>query len=89
MTPNGEKWHHLAVKKISELLTEKTSKHDGDFFCFNCPFQQQKAYLNHMKEYAKIKIFAYNSMYTGAQCLSHRYLMVKKISTMYTEKTAT
>ena len=26
MIPNGEKWHYLAVKKLSALLREITSK---------------------------------------------------------------
>ena len=36
MTPNGEGWHHLAVKKVSALLIGMTSKHKGDFHCLNC-----------------------------------------------------
>ena len=34
MIPNEEKqsWHYLSVKKLSALLRETTSKHDGDFF---------------------------------------------------------
>ena len=31
----GEKWHYLAVKKLSALLREITSKHHGDFYCLN------------------------------------------------------
>ena len=31
MTPNGEGWHYLAVKKLSALLGGKTSKNNGDF----------------------------------------------------------
>ena len=33
MITNGKKWHYLAVKKLSALLREITSKHDGDFYC--------------------------------------------------------
>lgn len=29
MIPNGEVLHHLAVRKLSVLETEITSKHDG------------------------------------------------------------
>ena len=36
MIPNGEKWHYLAVKKISALLRGITSKHYRDFYCLNC-----------------------------------------------------
>ena len=32
---NGEKWHYLAVKKLSALLRGITSKHYGDFYCLN------------------------------------------------------
>ena len=34
MIPNKgkERWHYLAAKKPSTLLTGITSKHDGDFF---------------------------------------------------------
>ena len=32
----GEKWHYLAVKKLSALLRGITSKHDGKFLCLNC-----------------------------------------------------
>ena len=36
MVPNGKKWHFLAVKKLSALLREITSKHYSDFYCQNC-----------------------------------------------------
>ena len=38
MIPNEEKegWHYLAAKILSALLTGITSKHQGDFYCFNC-----------------------------------------------------
>ena len=35
MITHGEKWHYLAVKKLSALLREITSKHDGEFYCIN------------------------------------------------------
>ena len=31
-----QKWHYLAVKKLSALLRGITSKHHGDFYCLNC-----------------------------------------------------
>ena len=36
MISNGEGWHYLAVKILSALLRGITSKHVGDFYCFNC-----------------------------------------------------
>ena len=42
MIPNGEKWHYLAVKKLSALLRGITSKNNGgDFYCLKCfhPFR--------------------------------------------------
>ena len=33
MITNGEKWHYLAVKKLTALLRAATSKHVGDFYC--------------------------------------------------------
>ena len=35
MTPNGERWHCLAVKELSALLRGRTSNYDGDFYCLN------------------------------------------------------
>ena len=31
MITDGEKWHYLAVKKLSALLRVITSNHNGDF----------------------------------------------------------
>ena len=36
MITDGEKWHHLAVKKWPALFRGVTSKHVGDFYCLNC-----------------------------------------------------
>ena len=36
MITDGEKWHYLAVKKLSALIRGITSKHEGDFYCLNC-----------------------------------------------------
>ena len=36
MKPEGRRWHYLAVKKLSTLLREITSKHHGDFYYLNC-----------------------------------------------------
>ena len=35
MISNREKWHYLAVKKISTLLRGITSKNNGEFYCFS------------------------------------------------------
>ena len=31
----GQRWHYLAVKKLSALLRGTTSKNNGDFYCLN------------------------------------------------------
>ena len=36
MITGSDKWHYLAVKKLSALLKGITSKHKGDFYCLNC-----------------------------------------------------
>ena len=36
MITDGEKWHYLAVKKLSILLRGITSKHNGNFYRLNC-----------------------------------------------------
>ena len=36
ITNNGEKWHYLAVKKLSSLLRVITSNNHGNFCCLNC-----------------------------------------------------
>ena len=36
MITDREKWHYLAVKKLSAILRGLTSKHVGDFYCLNC-----------------------------------------------------
>ena len=35
MITYGEKWHYLAVKRLSALFTGISSKHDGYFDCLN------------------------------------------------------
>ena len=32
MIPNGEKWHYLAAKKLSGII----SNNNGEFYCLNC-----------------------------------------------------
>ena len=35
MITDAIKWHYLAVSHLS-MRTEKSSNHDGDFYCLNC-----------------------------------------------------
>ena len=37
MISNGEKWHYLALEKLSALLKGITPKYYGDFYRMNCP----------------------------------------------------
>ena len=59
MILNGEKLrHHLAVKKVSAILSGITSKHHDDFYCLICLyFFATEKNLNGTKKYVKIKIF--------------------------------
>ena len=58
--PNEEKegWHYLSVKKLSTLLRGITSKHHGDFYCWNClhSFRTENK-VKLMKKDVKLKIF--------------------------------
>ena len=36
MITDGEKWHYLAVKKLSALFGKMKLKHNGDVLCLNC-----------------------------------------------------
>ena len=36
MITDGEKWHYLAVKKLSALLRGITANNNADFYCLNC-----------------------------------------------------
>ena len=58
MIPDGERWHYLAVKKLSALLRGITSKFNDDFYYLNCLHSfRTKKNLNLMRKYVKIKIF--------------------------------
>ena len=52
MIPNGERWHYLAVKKLSALLKGITWKYKGDFYCLNncLILLEQKKNLNLIKD---------------------------------------
>ena len=55
------KWRKIALsfsKKLSALLRGIKSKHYSNFYCLNCVIPlAQKANLNRIKVYVKIKIF--------------------------------
>ena len=53
---DGKKRHYLAVKSLSGLFKDITSKNDGDFHCLNC-FQSYTT-ENKLKKHVKIMIFA-------------------------------
>ena len=36
MITDGEKWHYIAVTRLSGLLRGVTGNHNGDFYCLNC-----------------------------------------------------
>ena len=36
MITDNEKWHYLAVKKLSTLFSKIISMHNGDFYYLNC-----------------------------------------------------
>ena len=53
MIPNEERggWNYLAVKKLSRLLREITSKYHGNFYCLNClhSFRTENKLKSHEK----------------------------------------
>ena len=58
MIPNKEGWDYLALIKLSRVLRGITSKHDVDFYCWNCfILLEQRIESNLMKKYVKINIF--------------------------------
>ena len=50
MIQDREQWHYIAVKKLSALLREITSKHNNGFIVVFIIFESHKKYV-------KIKIF--------------------------------
>ena len=51
MISDGEKWHYLALQKLSALLKGITSKNNGDFYCLNCLHScRTKNNLNNIKK---------------------------------------
>ena len=59
MISGGEKWHYLAVKKMSALFRGITGNNHGDFYCLNCfRLCTTENKLESHKKYAKIMIIA-------------------------------
>ena len=59
MISGGEKWHYLAVKKMSALFRGITGNNHGDFYCLNCfRLYTTENKLESHKKYAKIMIIA-------------------------------
>ena len=53
-----ESWHYLAVKELSILLREITSKHHGNFHCLNCLYSfRTKNKLKYHEKVCKNKDF--------------------------------
>ena len=59
MITDGEKWHYLALKKLSAFLRGIPSNNNGDFYCLNCfhSYNTENKYKKH-KMYVKIMIIA-------------------------------
>ena len=59
MITDGEKWHYVAVKSLSALFREITSKHEGDFYCLICfqAYTRENKIKKH-KKYVRIMIIA-------------------------------
>ena len=59
MIIDGEKWHYLAVKRLSALLKGIASNHKEDFYCLNC-FHSYSTVKNRKKhdKYVMIMIIA-------------------------------
>ena len=52
MIIDNEKWHYLAVKKLSLLFCKITSEHDGEFCCLN--FLRLFSTENKLKEHENV-----------------------------------
>ena len=52
MITDGEKWHYLAVKRLSALFRGITDNKHGDFYCLNC-FQSYTT-ENKLKKHKKV-----------------------------------
>ena len=55
MIPTKKEWHCIAVKNLSTLLREVTSKHNGDYYFLNCLYslRTKNKLESHIKAYEK------------------------------------
>ena len=52
ITDKNNKWHYLAVKRLSALFRGITSSNNGDFYCLNC-FHSYRT-LNKLKRHERV-----------------------------------
>ena len=73
MISDGEKWHYLTVKRLSDLLKGITSKHDGDFYCLNCfhSYALEKS-LENCKKVCEDKDYCYIEMPKKGESLKYQ-----------------
>ena len=57
MITDGEKWHYLAVRRLSALLRRITSNHNGDFCCLNCLHSYRTKNMVTAEEKTVLKVF--------------------------------
>ena len=50
MITDGEKWHYLAVKRLSALFKGITGNNNGDFYCLQIQYNTE----NKLKKYKKV-----------------------------------
>ena len=57
MISKGEKWHYLAVRKLSALIGGIKPKHHDGFYGLNCPlsFARDSKFESHKKSKKKKK----------------------------------
>ena len=74
MSEGRQQWHYLAIKKLSALLREITSKHHSDFYCLDCIHSfakenklesnkkacENKDFYNVIKSSKEIKVLEFN-----------------------------
>ena len=59
MIADSTKWHYLAVKTLSGLLTGITGNNHGDLYCLNCLHSYAtKIGLKNIRKYVKIMSIA-------------------------------
>ena len=57
MITDSEKWHYLAVTKLSALLRGITGNNNADFYCLNC-FRTYTTENKLETQYVKVMIIA-------------------------------